>query len=80
VPRKAEKNQECRTISTDFKGDAVTWVIECKDGRATTRSSGAITYRKDAFDGTVTIENVPPKPGEAPVRMTMSGKRLGACK
>ncbi len=80
VPRKAEKNKECTPVKTDLKGNTVSWVVECRDAGTVTRSTGTITYRKDAFDGVVTVENVPLKPGETPVKMTMSGKRLGACK
>ncbi len=80
VPSQQDKNKECTTISSDIKGDTVSWVSECKDKKGVvTRSTGAITYKQDTFDGTISVTSVPAKAGEGSMSMKMAGRRIGAC-
>ena len=45
VPQKKEKNQDCKMISNKTEGNAVSWVMQCKDRNGTTDSTGKVTYK-----------------------------------
>ncbi len=81
VPQKAEKNQDCRMVSSKVSGDSVTWTMECRtpDG-VKTDSQGTVTYKGDTFDGTTSVTVTPP--GQSTMKMTqvMTGRRIGECK
>ena len=80
VPRQQDKNQECTTSNTEVTGDTVAWVVDCTDKKGNkTHSTGRITYRQDTFDGTVIMATVPARPGDQPMAMKMTGRRIGAC-
>jgi len=79
VPKKPEKNQECKITNTKISGDTVTWSMQCKTKEVTIDSSGQITYKKDKFDGIVNM-NMNSKSGKMQMIQHMSGKRIGDCK
>lgn len=80
VPQKPEKGQDCKITGTKVAGNTVTWTMQCKTKEGVIDSSGKITYKNDAFDGTVnmTMDNT----GSGKMQMTqhMTGKRIGDCK
>ena len=78
VPQRPEQNQDCKMISTDIQGDTVFWVMECKNGKETVRSTGNVTYKKNRFDGALNTtmsgsENMT-------MQSKISGRYLGPCK
>ena len=75
VPQQEEKNQQCKMVNTEVKGDTVTWVIECKGPEGTTRGNGRVTYKGDTFDGSMNI-----KQADMEVTQHMSGRLIGPCK
>lgn len=79
VPQPAEKNQDCKMISTDVQGDTVFWVMECKNQNEVVRSQGNITYRKDSFDGNINMTTTSDGKKSGTMNSKISGRRLGAC-
>jgi hypothetical protein len=79
VPQQAEKNQDCKMISTDIQGDTVFWIMECKNQNEVVRSQGNITYRKDSFDGNINMTTTSGGQKSGSMKSKISGRRLGAC-
>ncbi|HBA54849.1 MAG TPA: hypothetical protein DCZ04_10485 [Syntrophorhabdus aromaticivorans] len=81
VPQKAEKNQDCKMVSTKISGDTVTWTMECRtqDG-VKTDSRGTATYKGDTFDGTTNVIVTPPGQNTITMTQSMTGRRIGECK
>lgn len=79
VPQPAEKNQDCKMISTDIQGDTVFWVMECRKQNEVVRSKGNITYHKDSFDGTINMTTTSGGKESGTMNSKISGRRLGAC-
>lgn len=80
VPQKPEKGQDCKITSTKVSGDIVTWTMQCKTKEGIIDSSGKITYKNDAFDGTVNMTMDYTGSGKMQMTMIMTGKRIGECK
>jgi hypothetical protein len=80
IPQKKEKNQDCKMISNEMVGDAVTWVMQCKDKNGVTDSTGKITYKGNSFAGTVHTVTKDTKGAKSESTLQMSGKRTGDCK
>ena len=79
VPQKAEKDQDCRMISSKVEGNTVTWVMQCRDKRGNTiDSKGKITYRGESFEGHAEMD-MSGKDGRHHMSQKMSGKRIGDC-
>jgi hypothetical protein len=80
IPQKKEKNQDCKMISNKMVGDAVTWVMQCKDKNGVTDSTGNLTYKGNSFTGTVHTVTTDAKGAKSQSTLQMSGKRIGDCK
>lgn len=80
VPQQREKNKDCKLISTKTEGDAVSWVMQCKDKSGTTDSTGTITYKGAVFDGTIQTVTTDAKGDKTTANLKMAGKRAGDCK
>jgi len=77
VPQKAQPGQECQATDVQYKGNTVTWKIECSGQSGVMTGTGGITYNGDSFVGQVEIT----MPGQG-MKMTthMKGRRIGDCK
>lgn len=74
-PEKAVPNdpkQKCTVSDYKVDGNTVTWSIDCPKDK--TKGTGEITYAGDAYTGTMNMTA-----GEQAMKMTYSGKWLGAC-
>jgi len=78
-PEKQEKGQECKMKDQKVTGDTVTYTMECKTAEGSMTTSGKMTYKGDAFDGT-TNTTMKTK-GQPDMFMTskMTGKYNGPC-
>jgi len=76
VPQKDQPGQECQATNVQYKGNTVTWEIECSGQSGVMTGTGQITYNGDSFVGIVEIT----MPGQG-IKMTthMKGRRIGAC-
>lgn len=73
-PYKEEKDEECKVLSFNVKGNTVTWAIKCKDEEGTSTGTGRVTYKGDTFEGLIKF-----KDSEGEITMTMKGKWIGKC-
>jgi len=80
VPRKKEKNEDCKLISTRIDGNTVTWVGQCRIKEGTVDSTGKITYKGNGFDGVIKAVMNTKDTGKMEITQRMSGKRTGPCK
>ncbi|OPY64332.1 MAG: hypothetical protein A4E63_03561 [Syntrophorhabdus sp. PtaU1.Bin050] len=81
VPQKAEKNQDCKMVSSKVTGDTVAWTMECRTQEgAKTDSQGTVTYKGDTFEGVTNVTVTPPGQNTMKMTQSMSGRRIGECK
>jgi hypothetical protein len=80
VPQKKEKNQDCKMISNKIEGNTVSWVMECKDKKGITESTGKVLYKGNSFESTIETKTTDAKGAKTASTMKMSGKRTGDCK
>ncbi len=81
VPQKKEKNMECSEAKPKVQGDTVNWSVKCKDKNGNvTESTGRITYKGNAFDGSMKNVTTDTKGAKSVSNMKMAGKRVGDCK
>jgi len=77
VPQKAQPGQGCRVTDVQYKGDTVTWKIECSGRGGVMTGTGRITYNGDSFVGRVKMI----MPGQGmKVTTHMKGTRIGDCR
>lgn len=77
VPNKTNANAgQCAKPKVTIKGNTVIWTVECSQGDYKTKSKGEITYNGDSFNGNIVTE----MQGGMTAKITMKGKRIGACK
>lgn len=51
IPFKGENDKECKVVKFDFKGNILTWAINCKDKEGPSTATGKVTYKGDTFEG-----------------------------
>ena len=78
VPQKGQSEQECQVTDVQYKGNTVTWKVECSGQGGVMTGTGRITYNGDSFVGQIEIT----MPGQG-MKMTMTThmkcRRIGDC-
>lgn len=69
-----EIDKECKVVKYDFRGNILTWVINCKDKEGPSTGSGKVTYKGDTFEGIFKMKD---PDGEMTVKL--KGKWIGKC-
>lgn len=78
VPDSNPENPDCKITDMKQTKNTVSWKIECiQEGQKIT-STGRMTYKKDAFEGTVQT-NLGPNSGNMNMTTVITGKRLSKC-
>lgn len=76
VPQKAQSAMGCQVTDVQYKGNTVTWKIECSGQGGVMTGTGQITYNGDSFVGQVKMT----MPGQGmKVTTHMKGRRIGDC-
>ena len=76
VPQKAQSGQGCQVTDVQYKGDTVSWKIECTGQGGVMTGTGRITYNGDSFVGQMKMT----MPGQGmKVTTHMKGRRIGDC-
>lgn len=79
VPQQEKPGEDCKLVKSQSSGNTVSWVMECRDKDAKTRSEGEITYHHDTMKGTIHAHMESRQEGTMEVTQKLSGKRLGPC-
>jgi len=79
VPKKQDKEEECKITDTEISGNTVTWVMKC-NGEDATEVTGKTTYHGDTFEGTITMILNDPEEGKMKMINHISGRHIGECK
>jgi hypothetical protein len=76
VPQKAQPGQECQVTDVQYKGNTVTWKIECSGQGGVMTGTGRTTYNGDSFVGQMEMTI----PGQGmKITTHMKGRRIGDC-
>ena len=74
VPKAGSEQGDCKLLDQKISNNLVEWNVACKDSTG----KGSITYAGDSFSGVV--ESLVKAGGkDMTVKVTMEGKRIGAC-
>ena len=78
VPNTGDPGQDCKVVNFKKSGNTVTWEMECVQEGQKIISKGQMTFDKDKFKGTSTIQ-MGPEAGNMTIVTQMSGIRVGEC-
>jgi hypothetical protein len=75
LPMDQQPGQECKTKDITYKGNTVSWTVECTTAGGQMTGKGKVTYHNDKMEGSMSMQSQ---------GMTMTshykGHRVGACK
>lgn len=69
-----ETDKECKVVKFDFKGNVLTWIINCKGEEGPSTGTGKVTYKGETFEGVVKMKD---PDGEMTIKL--KGKWIGKC-
>jgi hypothetical protein len=75
----AAKDDQCKVVTSNVSGDAVTWAIECRKPEGTIEGQGEIIYKGETFDGLIRWTVSQPGQDKAEMTQKIQGRRIGAC-
>jgi hypothetical protein len=75
----AAKDDQCKVVTSNVSGDAVTWAIECRKPEGTIEGQGEIIYKGETFDGLIRWTVTQPGQDKAEMTQKIAGRRIGAC-
>jgi hypothetical protein len=74
IPEASREQSDCKVENQTIDGNTVNWTVVCKE----TTSKGSVTYAGDTMNG-VMESKTKAEGREINSKITMSGKRIGAC-
>jgi len=78
VPNSNLENQDCKITNMKQTKTTVSWELECVQQGQKMTSTGQMTYKGDAFEGTIQT-NLGPNAGNMVMTTVITGKRLSNC-